>query len=210
MLGPVVVAELVESSLRVRRQSLLGTCIRSLSEAAARVHRKSALLQRRARTAGAQASHGPLVQVRRCPSRHMAAASVHRGRRKEQMRVRRSLALVVVAVETQLLVALEQVVRVRRVVLEIQLSRMHLAVVVVPAGTVEMAHKRTGRTPGPLAALAASELQTQLLEVLSITAVVAAVEFMEQVVRAAMAGPLERAASVVAGMEPSWGQVQPR
>ena len=210
MLGPVVVAELVESSLRVRRQSLLGTCIRSLSEAAARVHRKPARFQRRAPTAGAQASHDPLVQVRRCPSRHMAAASVHRGRRKQQMRVRRSLALVVVAVETQLLVALEQVVRVRRVVLEIQLSRMHLAVVVVPAGTVEMAHKRTGRTPGPLAALAASELQTQLLEVLSTTAVVVAVEFMGQVVRAAMAGPLERAASVVAGMEPSWGQAQPR
>jgi hypothetical protein len=61
-----------------------------------------------------------------------------------------------------------------------------------------------------LAALAASELQTQLLEVLSTTAVVVAVEFMGQVVRAAMAGPLERVALVVAGMEPSWGQAQPR
>lgn len=87
----------------------------------------------------------------------MAVASVHRGRHKQQMRVRRPLALVVVAVETQLLEALERAVRVHRVVLEIQLSRMHLAVVVAPAGTVEMAHKRTERTPGPLAALAASE-----------------------------------------------------
>lgn len=155
--GLVVVVELVESSLRVRRQSLLGTCTRSLSEAAARVHRKPARLQRRARTARAQASHGPLEQVRRCPSQHMAAASAHRGRRKQQIRVRRPLALVVVAVETQLLEVLERAVRVRRVVLEIQLSHMHLAVVVAPAGTVEMAHKRMGRTRVPLAALAVSE-----------------------------------------------------
>lgn len=210
MLGPVVVAELVESSLRVRRQSLLGTCIRSLSEAAARVHRKPARFQRRAPTAGAQASHDPLVQVRRCPSRHMAAASVHRGRRKQQTRVRRPLVLVVVAVETRLPVAPERAVRVRLAVLEIQLSHTHPVAVVVLAGAVAMAHKRTGRTPVPLAALAASELQTQLLEVLSTTAVVVAVEFMGQVVRAAMAGPLERVALVVAGMEPPWGQAQPR
>jgi hypothetical protein len=87
----------------------------------------------------------------------MAAASAHRGRHKQQIRVRRPLALVVVAVETQLLEVLERAVRVRRVVLEIQLSHMHLAVVVAPAGTVEMAHKRMGRTRVPLAALAVSE-----------------------------------------------------